>query len=192
MSSDTNVLVVSGFSGLYDTLAPMLKDCGFCEVFRAVNTAAAKKILLTEEVCGVVINCPLDDGFGLDFAMECATQKNTAVLMFVKKELFSQCVQKTASTGILTLKKPNTPETVRQSLHLLFSTSKKLTCLRDNDTEENERTRELKLISRAKMILISSFGMTEEQAHKYIERRSMESRLPKKTVALNIINSYGV
>lgn len=192
MANTRSVLVVSGFSGLFDSLMPILKKCGFSEFHKAVNIAEAKKTLLTENISAIILNCPLADGFGLDFAIECVTDKKTAVLMFVKSEIYTQCTKKTSPVGILTLKKPNSPVLVEQSVQLLFSASEKMTKLSDNIKNENEKAEELKYILRAKMILITSFSMTEEQAHKYIERRAMESRKSKKEVALNIINSYGI
>ena len=72
-----------------------------------------------------------------------------------------------------------------------MSTAKKLMCLDKTKEKELSRAEALKILSRAKLILISSFGMSEEQAHKYIERRAMEMRKTKNEIALSIINSYG-
>ena len=41
-----------------------------------------------------------------------------------------------------------------------------------------------------KLILMQHFGMTEKEAHKYIEQRAMESRSSRRAIAENIIKSY--
>ncbi len=191
MSTESGALVVSSFVKLYDTLVPLLKKCGFDETFFAVSIADAKRLLMTKHITSVIINSPVADGYGLDFATECAREKNLAVLMFVKKELFIQTTEKASPSGILTLPKPNLPETVAQSLLLLHSTSRKLIKLTEKSSQESKNADELRYISIAKMLLINSLGMTEEQAHKYIERRAMEARRTKKSIAESIINSYG-
>lgn len=191
MSTASGVLVVSSFVRLYDSLVPMLKKCGFKDIYHAISISDAKRLIMTKNIASVIINSPLSDGYGLDFATECASEKNLAVLMFVKKELFTQTTEKAAPSGILTLPKPNAPETVAQSLLLLFSTAEKLLKMSDKSTHKNKKAEELRYISRAKMLLINSLGMTEEQAHKYIERRAMEARKTKKSIAEGIINSYG-
>lgn len=191
MTRISGVLVVSSLVRLYDSLVPMLYKCGFDEVYHAVSIADAKRIIMTKDISCVIINTPLSDSFGLDFAKECASQKRLAVLMFIKKELFAPASEKAAPSGILTLPKPSSAETVTQALVLLHTTASKLMLIAGKDTDPDEIAEELKYISRAKILLISSLGMTEEQAHKYIERRAMEARKTKKAVAQSIINSYG-
>lgn len=191
MSGESGVLVVSSFVRLYDSLVPVLKKCGFGDTYHAISISDAKRLIMTKSITSVIINSPISDGYGLDFATECASEKNLAVLMFVKKELFAQTTEKAAMSGILTLPKPNTPETVTQSLLLLFSISEKLLKISDKNSRKNEKAEDLRYISRAKMILINSLGMTEAQAHKYIERRAMEARKTKIEIAESIINSYG-
>ena len=51
----------------------------------------------------------------------------------------------------------------------------------------NEKMDELKLVSRAKIILVGK-GMSEDEAHEYIIREAMNSGLTKKQVAENIID----
>ena len=51
---------------------------------------------------------------------------------------------------------------------------------------------DLRLVSRAKLILIQNMSFTEEQAHHYIERRAMDSRRTRAEVALDILKTYEV
>ena len=59
---------------------------------------------------------------------------------------------------------------------------------------ENQRLQtkllDLRIINRAKYALIQYLGMTEDQAHKYIEQQAMNMRIPKRTAAENILKSY--
>lgn len=146
---------------------------------------------MTKNISVIIMNTPLSDGLGLDFAIECANRKFYAVLMFTKDELFRQIKERLAPFEIFTLSEKTDSDTLSQALLVLISTAKKLSKLTDENDEQDSKARELKFISRAKMILIGSFGMNEEQAHKYIERRAMESRKTRKAIAESIINSYG-
>ena len=47
---------------------------------------------------------------------------------------------------------------------------------------------EIRLINKAKFILIKENNMTEEEAHKYIEKNAMDNCVTKVTIAKNIIN----
>ena len=46
------------------------------------------------------------------------------------------------------------------------------------------------IVNRAKYALIQYLGMTEEQAHKYIEQQAMNQRISKRTAAENILKTY--
>ncbi len=50
----------------------------------------------------------------------------------------------------------------------------------------------LRIVDRAKLILMQTMGYTEAQAHKYIERRAMDERVPRVQIAINILKTYEV
>ncbi len=192
MDNSINILVASGGIKFYNSLLTLIPQTIGIKAHFANSSSDAKRILLTHSIQAVIVNTPLSDGFGLDFAISCAVDKDYPLLMLISKDFYEQVNLKTANTGILTLQKPTSAETLSQSLNLLTATAKKLRSFRTTDGEENASITQLKVISRAKLILIGSFSMTEEQAHKYIERRAMESRKSKLSIAEAIINSYGV
>ncbi|MDR0426754.1 MAG: ANTAR domain-containing protein [Clostridiales bacterium] len=49
-----------------------------------------------------------------------------------------------------------------------------------------------KLIARAKAALSESLGYTEDQAHKYIEKRAMNERKRRDEIAMEILKTYGI
>jgi AmiR/NasT family two-component response regulator len=49
---------------------------------------------------------------------------------------------------------------------------------------------EIRLVNRAKAILIQYLKMTEQEAHKYIEKQAMDLRITKREVATSILNTY--
>ncbi|MBQ2758297.1 MAG: ANTAR domain-containing protein [Clostridia bacterium] len=192
MDNSINILVASGGIKFYNSLLTLIPQTTGIKAHFANSSSDAKRILLTHSIQAVIVNTPLSDGFGLDFAINCAVDKDYPLLMLISKDFYEQVNLKTVNTGILTLQKPTSAETLSQSLNLLTATAKKLRSFRTTDGKENASITQLKVISRAKLILIGSFSMTEEQAHKYIERRAMESRKSKLSIAEAIINSYGV
>nr|MCR5654266.1 ANTAR domain-containing protein [Lachnospiraceae bacterium] len=47
------------------------------------------------------------------------------------------------------------------------------------------------LVNRAKWSLIKACGMTEEDAHRYVQKQAMDLCLSKREVAENILRTYG-
>ncbi len=190
MADKFNVLTVSRYQKFFDLVLPLVKSTCSGDCVLSSDTTKAQKILLTSDIDAVIINTPLKDGFATEFALECVVKKNLAVLMLMPKDFYETASHKLSASGILTLQKPANSEIVEQSLLLLKSTSVKLKKLAETK-EKSDTANELKTIIRAKMLLIGSFGMSEEQAHKYIEKRAMEARTTKIQIAQNIIKAYG-
>ena len=49
---------------------------------------------------------------------------------------------------------------------------------------------EIRIVNRAKCLLIEQLKMTEEEAHRYIEKQAMDRCVTKRTVAENILSTY--
>ena len=53
-----------------------------------------------------------------------------------------------------------------------------------------EKMEEIRIVNRAKWLLISELKMDEPQAHRYIEKQAMDRCISKKEVAEEIIRTY--
>ena len=49
---------------------------------------------------------------------------------------------------------------------------------------------EIRLVNRAKWILIQHLKMNESDAHRYIEKRAMDTCVSRREIAENIIKTY--
>ena len=53
-----------------------------------------------------------------------------------------------------------------------------------------EKMEEIRIVNRAKWLLISELKMDEPQAHRYIEKQAMDRCISKREVADEIIKTY--
>lgn len=61
--------------------------------------------------------------------------------------------------------------------------------MKKQDTVD-EKIEEIRIVNRAKWLLIDHSRMTEPEAHRFIEKKAMDDRVSKKDVALRIISQY--
>ncbi len=154
------------------------------------SIAKAKRKVLDKDFDIIIINSPVIDDFGLDFAIEEAITNVSGILMFVKPEVEFEIYYKTYQYGILTLTKPSTKSILLQSLRLLCSTIAKREQIYNKPKNINEKLEEIKIINTAKLLLIEHEKLTEDEAHKYLERKAMDFRQSKIKIAKNIIDEY--
>ena len=49
---------------------------------------------------------------------------------------------------------------------------------------------DIRVVNKAKWFLIEQLKMTEQEAHRYIEKQAMDSRVPRVRVAEDILKTY--
>ena len=79
---------------------------------------------------------------------------------------------------------------ITHSLRVLCALRERLRKLEAKQQSVEERMEEIRLVNRAKWLLIQCLNMTEAQAHRYIEKQSMDTRVSKREVAQDIIKTY--
>ncbi|MBQ8726852.1 MAG: ANTAR domain-containing protein, partial [Clostridia bacterium] len=75
-------------------------------------------------------------------------------------------------------------------LDWLKATRERLRNMETKNLSLQEKMEEIKLINRAKWTLINSLGMTEIDAHRYIEKQAMDRCVTRREIAENIIQTY--
>ena len=66
----------------------------------------------------------------------------------------------------------------------------RLGALQRENRQLKDKIEEIRLTDRAKCLLIEFERLSETEAHRYIEKRAMDLRAPKITVAREIIRRY--
>ena len=77
-----------------------------------------------------------------------------------------------------------------EAVKLISVSNARVRALKAKNDELTAKLEDMKYISRAKIVLMRSLGYSEEQAHKYIEKKSMEMRVSRGKVAMDILKTY--
>ena len=73
---------------------------------------------------------------------------------------------------------------------LLCGTRERLRRMEQKTASIEEKMDEIRLVNRAKWLLIEQLRMTESEAHRYIEKQAMDRCVTKRSIAENIISMY--
>jgi len=75
-------------------------------------------------------------------------------------------------------------------LELAIDTQIKLLEVQKENGELKQKIEDIRIIDRAKCILISHLNLSEEQAHRAIEKQAMDMRTSKRIIAEDILKTY--
>ena len=179
------VLVVSASDAFDRTVSDLLPRNDFWPVHMVKSCGEARRALLDQAYDIVLINAPLHDDFGMRLAIDLCNTSHAGVLLCVKSALYNDVYSKVTPHGVLTLSKPTSLPMITHSLRV------RLRQRAAKPQSVEERMEEIRLVNRAKGLVIQCRGMTEEQAHRCIEKQSMDTRISKREVAQDIIKTYG-
>ena len=185
-----SVLVVSASAAFDRTVSDLLPRNDFFPVNMVKSCGEARRALLDKEYDIVLINAPLQDDFGMRLAIDVCSTSHAGVLLCVKSALYNDVYSKVTPHGVLTLSKPTSLPMITHSLRVLCALRERLRKLEAKQQSVEERMEEIRLVNRAKWLLIQCLNMTESQAHRYIEKQSMDTRTSKREVAQDIIKTY--
>ncbi len=185
-----SVLIVSSAQKINDVLTRILSQSGGYGISCVGSASAARRELLGKPYDLVIINAPLTDDFGTRLAIDAAARPGTVALLMVRSELYEEINAKVTPQGVFTLSKPTPAQTLQQALNWLTAARERLRKLEKKSASVEEKMEEIRLVNRAKWLLIEQLKMTENEAHRHIEKQAMDRCTSRKEIALGIIKTY--
>lgn len=185
-----SVLLVSSSPKFNESMLALLSESRFYPVAAVSDVSSARRRLLESKYDIVIINAPLPDDFGTRLALNICDNSGTAVLLFVKAEHYPDINGRVSPFGVLVLPKPASSQTVSQSLQLLCGTRERLRRMEQKTASIEEKMEEIRIINRAKLLLMEQLKMTEKEAHRFIEKQAMDRCVTRITIAQSILSTY--
>lgn len=185
-----SVLVISAKEKFNASLQSLLPESEYAPVQMVSSVSLAKRVLLERSFDFVFINTPLPDDFGTRFAIEISGNKGTVILLLVRNEVYEEVCDKVTEYGILTLPKPASKQMVAHTLNFMAGIRERLRKLENKSLSMEEKMKEIRLVNRAKWVLIDELKMSEADAHRYIEKQAMDRCVSRREIAEEIISTY--
>lgn len=185
-----SILLVSSSDKFNSSLLPLLSENRYSPVTVASDVTTARRFLAEHRFDIVIINSPLTDDFGTRLALDICENSATGVMLLVKAEHYPDINSRVSPFGVFTVSKPTTTQMINQSLLLLCATRERLRRMEQKAASIEEKMEEIRIVNRAKWLLIEQLKMTESEAHRYIEKQAMDRCISKRSVAESIISIY--
>ncbi len=185
-----SVLLVSSSPKFNESMLALLPESRFYPVAAVSDVSSARRRLLENKYDIVIINAPLPDDFGTRLALNICDNSGAGVLLLIKAEHYPDINGRVSPFGVLALPKPTTSQAVSQSLQLLCGTRERLRRMEQKTASIEEKMEEIRIINRAKLLLMEQLKMTEKEAHRFIEKQAMDRCVTRITIAQSILSTY--
>ncbi len=137
----------------------------------------------------VLILAPLPDEFGVHLARE-AAQTTAGVILVGKGYQLDEVRHKLEADGIFAFGAEMGRIMFGYAVSLMLSVHRRLARAAPQTERLQEQIRDIRTVDRAKCLLIQYAGMTEQEAHTFIEKLAMDHRLTRRMAAQKILDKY--
>lgn len=160
------------------------------EVSTASSGSEARRLAGEMEYDLIIINAPLSDEYGDGLSSTLAMDTSCAILLIVRAENADETAAKVEDMGVMVLGKPIGRALFYQAIKMATASRRRMLGLKKQNVKLQKKIEEIRLVDRAKCALIQYLGMTEPQAHRYIEKQAMDCRRSRGEIAQSIIGLY--
>lgn len=175
-------IIVSGSCETAELIESTVKNAGF-STFVIRNGNEARRIINNYTPDLIIINTPLSDEFGQELAGDFSG--TAQVILICSGDFADELTDKLHDYNITVLSRPLSRETL--SSHINDGNFSEI----KESSEVLSRIDNIRIINRAKSLLMKYLKFTEPQAHRYIEKQAMNNRCTRREAAEKIINTYG-
>jgi len=185
-----SALIVSGTVKSISLFTEMLGAASFAQITAVQSGAEARQLFLERDFDLVVINAPLRDESGESLSRHVASRNIGQVILVVRSEYYDEVSAVCEDDGVLTVARPVNRTVFWSALKLAKSAQSRLKQMRTENSRLKQKIEDIRIIDRAKWILVSYLSMSEQEAHRYIEKHAMDTRATKRAVAEGILKTY--
>ncbi len=186
----TNALIISESEKGVAFFSKMLKSVPIHDIVIKRSCSEARRLLLERQFDLVIINAPLKDEVGDSLAMQIAMKSVSQVIITVDASVYEDISASLEDYGVLTVAKPINTNLFWSVLKIAIATSNKLNTYKNENQRLTKQISDIKTVDRAKRILMNNFSLSENDAHKHIEKEAMNQRKSKVDIALSILKTY--
>lgn len=185
-----HVLVVTASKTFRSSAAELLSETRCAPVQFASDISAAKRAVAETSFDFVIVNAPLPDDAGIRFALDVSDQKNAVVLLLLPPDLYAESSDRAISHGVFLLPKPISKNGFLTAISWLSSARELARKSEHKILSVDEKMKEIRIVNRAKWLLIEHRHLSETEAHRAIEKQAMDRCITRLTVAQEIIDLY--
>lgn len=183
------LLIVSGDTArageLEKAAAGVYSGCE-CAVYESCSQAY--DALKAEKYDAVIIDAPISGGREYELAKHIAGQTLSGCLMVC--ESITADTAELEECGVLILEREFKDKLFGRALKLISASRRRVIGFESENRKLHRKLDEIKIVNRAKIVLMKYLNFSEPQAHRYIEKQSMDLRMSRYDIAMKIIKTY--
>lgn len=188
MTDKKNIVIFSAEGEILDSIILTARDFGF-DGISVSDGVGARELLDKKYFDAVFVNTPLESEFGLDLAAY-AAKRGCGVIAAAAAKRCDEIAKKIGELDAFILPRPLNRQLILQAFRYVLIANRKNNDLNMKNNELEKKLRDVKLVDRAKCVLVEYLRISEADAHRQIQKRAMDMRVSQVAIAQDILKTY--
>ncbi|MCL2077932.1 MAG: ANTAR domain-containing protein [Oscillospiraceae bacterium] len=185
-----SALIISSTEKGFDFFSDILSAASITQISALRSCGEARRLILERDFDLLVVNAPLRDESGESLSRYIASKGVSQVILIVKNEYFDAVSAVCEGDGVLTISKPVNKTVFWSALMLAKSAQSRIKRIQNENARLIQKIEDIRIVDRAKLILVSCMNMSEKEAHRYIEKQAMDMRSTRREIAEGVLRTY--
>ena len=181
-----SILIVSASEQFVQLVKKSLM--GFQMIDIKKSTSSARRCILERYYDLVVVNAPLPDETGEEFVIDVTDSCSASVLLVTRQEVYEDALSRVTDHGVLVLPKPSPRGRIDKAIRFLVAVQNRMRELERKKLAAEEKLEELRIVNKAKLLLIEKNHLSEEEAHRFIGKEAMDHGISRGRAARRILD----
>lgn len=149
------------------------------------------RILFQENSFDISITVlPLENEFGLDTCAYISKNYLTGQIILTPAKVYDEVCSRLSKTNTVIIPRSAPHSMILSAVHCTAAYKHKLDELINENELLKNKVSEIKLVNRAKCVLMEYLSISEKEAHSQMQRRAMNSNTTLAQIAANILKTY--
>lgn len=184
-----NILIAGKTEEICDSIAQLLLELD-CDNISTFTSGTIIRGVDISKFDSVIISTPLSDEFGLDLVADISKDAKNGIVVLAKREIADEVQKKIRFTGAFVLPRPFNKALLIQTIKLTEIAHIGMAKLEEENRQLTQQLSDMKIVNRAKSMLMQYLNLTEDQAHRHIQKQAMDLRKTQRAVAEDILKTY--
>lgn len=182
-----DILVVSSSDKMNNFISRVLPENIYGAVEIRGSASVARRELLSRRYDVVIVNIPLADETATDLAIDISNTYDSAVILISPADRGDDIAERVTEHGIAVLSKPINTLSLVRSVKLMSSIRDRYIKAERKTQSLEDKMAEIRIVNRAKWILIERDQITEDEAHRKIGKMAMDRGVSRRVIAEEIV-----
>jgi response regulator NasT len=185
-----NVLIVIRRPELVAQIRSVLQPRGYFIVDSCASGMQALRTAYSHPVDIAITGFILSDMSGLEFAADLQEKTDASVLVITPQDQVSYVKEESQNRDVVPLPRPVTSQALLNTLELMEHYRNRLLSARETANKLRNDLDRRALADQAKVTLMSHTAMSEAEAWRWLQKRSMDTGKSLRDVSIEVINQY--